>query len=150
MARLGDYVIYFVDEDVIQLDPFRIELQILGFEVDIIQDADEAYSILSMAADDLQLAVIDVMLATGIERTASKFTRSTTRDFLETGLRLLDELVVANPKLFPKRAVFFSTATDPSLVKAIQKSASEYGVEYLDKNKYLSAYDFAKRIKGLI
>jgi hypothetical protein len=143
-------MIYFVDEDVVQLEPFKIELEILGFEVCILQDADEAYEVLCVPNEELELAIIDVMLAADFDIERSRFDRESTRDFLETGLVLLEQLKAVNPENFPRRAMLFSTATNTDLVQAVTQVAATNNIPYLDKNNYVNAWEFGQKVEETI
>ena len=146
-------MIYFVDEDVIQLEPFKIELRIQGYEVENIINADEAFDVLSKTNNDLRLAIIDVMLAADENPGASKYDRAKTRDYLQTGLCLLKDLIEVRPDIFPKRALLFSMASDRKLITEIDKVSKDYKIPFLNKNDYTSAVDFGviidKHIRAL-
>ena len=143
--------IYLVDEDKIQLEPFKVELEFRGYSVEFIKDADEAFLKLSrIGADDVDLVIIDVMLAANINKESSKFNRHETNDFLETGLRLIEKLQKANPTIFPKKAILFSNATDSDLVNAIEKAASTFFIPYLDKRRFQSPLEFGDKIEEIL
>ena len=139
-------MIYFVDEDEVQLEPFKMELEIRGYEVGNIMDADEAYSILTKCQDDLQLAIIDVMLSADTDPNKSRFNRARTKDYLETGLRLVEDLIETRNDLFPEKALLFSMASDPNLLKSIESVSSKHNIPFYDKNKYTSALKFGDDI----
>jgi len=144
-------MIYFVDEDLIQLEAFKVELKILGYKVDSLSDADQAYHVLSKcSSNELDIAIIDVMLAADIDATKSKYNRSRTDDYLQTGLRLLDDLCKINPNVFPKKAMLFSMASDTALLSDITATSEKYNVPFLDKNKYSDALEFGEIINDHI
>ncbi len=84
-------MIYFVDEDMNELEPFAIELMNRGYEVSMIGDADEAFSAL-IDAKAIDAVILDVMLATK-ENGVSQYNAVDTNNFITTGLSLLDDLV---------------------------------------------------------
>lgn len=141
-------MIYFVDEDIRQLKPFRIELEMRGFKVITIANADDAYNILSKV-DDIDLVILDVMLAASTQEN-SRYDRESTNNFLETGITLLKELSKLNNKFFPKKVVLYSMASNRDIVSKIRKTAEEFGIEYLKKKDYLSSYAFGEKIENII
>ncbi|MBP7427866.1 MAG: response regulator transcription factor [Candidatus Hydrogenedentes bacterium] len=143
-------MIYIVDEDVMQLGTLQTELEIRGHTVYIIPDADTAYSVLDQIGDDLELVLIDVMLAASADRLKSRFTRERTDDFMKTGLCLLDDLATVNPNQFPRKAVFFSYASNPNLLKAVDASAKKHNVIHLKKSDYASDLELGVVIEKLI
>lgn len=143
--------IFIVDEDAIQLEPFKVELEIRGFKVEFILDADEAFKALSKVSNDqITLAIIDVMLAVNVKRGLSKFDRIETNDFLKTGLILIEKLAELNPEIFPQKALFFSNATNQELVMSIEEEAEKYQIPYLDKSNYQSPLAFGDIIEEII
>ena len=143
-------MIVIVDEDVKQMDPLKRELQIREFEVELIDDAEDAYSRLAGTGDELDLAIIDIMLRGPGQATSERFTRARTEDFIKTGLYLLEDLIAVNSENFPSKAVLFSTALDEKLVAAIERAAKEYPVEYLPKMDYRSALRLGEKIAGIV
>ncbi len=143
-------MIYFVDEDVMQIETFKIELILMGYEVNNLLDADEAFNVLSKADAKLELAIIDVMLAADIDSERSKYNRDRTEDYLKTGLCLLDDLKNARPDIFPRKAVLFSMASDLQLLQTIRKISMDYGIPFFDKNKFTSAINFGTTIDNYI
>ncbi len=143
--------IFLVDEDKIQLEPFKVEFEYRGYEVVFIKDADDALRELStVVPDDVDLVIIDVMLAANIDPKVSKFSREATNDFLETGLRLIERLSICNPKVFPRKAILFSNATDADLVNAIEEVAGKNKILYLDKRKFQSPMEFGNTVDNMI
>ncbi len=143
--------LYIADEDVIQLDPFKVELELRGYNVKFLKDADEALKVLAiLKSNEISLAVIDVMLSVNIDKDRSEFDRVETNDFLETGLVLIEKLSSLNPDVFPKKSALFSNATDADLVTSIENKASEYGIPYLDKSKFQSPLEFGDTVDNIV
>ncbi len=143
-------MIYIVDEDQVQLRPLAIELQIRGYEVEFLENADRAFHTLSFAGNELEAAIIDVMLATAIDPKESIFSRTETDDFKRTGLVLLRELCMQNPSQFPKKGILFSMAMNPSLVRQIEDEAAQLKIPFLRKMEYASAYQLADAVESCI
>jgi ActR/RegA family two-component response regulator len=144
-------MIYLVDEDVKKLRAFKSELEFRGYEVIRIRDADEAFSALcNVRPADVTLVIVDIMLSANSDISASRFTRESTDNFLETGLVLLDDLVQHNPECFPKLACFLTYATNVGLVAKIDRAASKHGIPLLRKRTFLTAYEFADQIESII
>jgi len=143
--------IYIVDEDAIQLEPFKVELELRDYNVKFLKDADEAYNVLTELPDDeVTLAIIDVMLSVNVDSKVSQFNRIETNDFLETGLILTRKLSNKKPNIFPKKALLFSNATNPELVTSIRNNAEKYKIPYLDKSDYQSPLAFGDRVEDIL
>lgn len=144
-------MIYFVDEDYRKLRALVSELKFSDFEATIIRDADSAFSELSeVEPEDVDLVIIDVMLAAKADENNSKYPRDETDDYHKTGLLLLDDLSQVNPAVFPKKAVYLTHASNGELVSLILASAKKYGIKMLRKKDYDTAYDFGKHIVQII
>lgn len=142
-------MIYFVDEDVSQVRPFATELILRGYEVESIRDADEAFRRLSRLTE-CNLVIIDVMLAVDISAETSRYTRENTIEFTRTGLRLLEDLVVENGALFPRRAILFSMATSREIVAEIERVSGRLGVPFLRKSEFGTPHAFGERIVAFL
>lgn len=137
-------MIYFVDEDKNELEPYVYELEGRGYDCQILRNADRAYDVL-VGATDIQVVVVDVMLATANART-SRFDAISTENFVTTGLKLIEELIANQPQgqnVFPSKAVFFSSARIEQVVSRIEKMSATYNIPYLDKNEFSCTPDFA-------
>ncbi|HWD19121.1 MAG TPA: hypothetical protein VHB20_07565 [Verrucomicrobiae bacterium] len=144
-------MIYFVDEDVAQLRPFRAELIYRGYNVKILTDADLAFATLSGAQPEaIQLAIIDVMLATATDELVSRYSRSDTNNFHQTGLILLEDLVKSNAAVFPKHAVFLTHATNDALFARIKMVADKHNMPLLRKRDFESALAFGDKIQAIL
>lgn len=141
-------MIYMIDEDVIQLRPFALELKIRGYEVVQIDNADEGYRALS-EAKNIELVLVDIMLTTE-DKDVSRYSRESTRDFLNTGLLLLQDLIYVNPTFFPSRAVIFSMSSQEWLVSEIKEISDKHKIPYLRKSEYPSPFKFGNVIDGII
>jgi CheY-like chemotaxis protein len=147
-------MIYFVDDDVNQMRPFREELQANGYEVTELRNADEALDCLKKA-NDIELIIMDVMLGTGPKET-SKFSMEETNGFLTTGLILIDRLtdffsglISSDPLIKHKdlgalknRLVIFSMTHQQEVIKEITKRVEKNNINHLRKSDYADPYDF--------
>ncbi len=144
-------MIYFVDEDYRKLRVLVSELKINGFDAKIIRDADTAFAELSeVDKSNVDLVIIDVMLAAKVNGNTSKYSREQTDDYHKTGLLLLDDLALANPSVFPKYAIYLTHASNDVLVKNISISANKYGIKMLRKKDYDTAYYFGEDVAKII
>jgi len=141
-------VIYLVDEDVLQLRPYASELAFRKYEVAQIDNADDAYIQLA-SANDIQLVVMDIMLATR-DADTSRFRRDATQDFLRTGILLIEDLIRVNPTAFPHRLAIFSMATTVSVVSQIQAMAKQKSIPYFRKRDYPSPFSFVNDLENVI
>lgn len=142
-------MIYFCDEDVNQIKPFVFYLQYKGHNVEILENADLAYQILS-SANDIELALLDVMYAANPNKLSSIFNTAETRDFTITGLILLEKLISVRNDYFPLRAVFFSMVTDPILIETIQATSKKHKINFLRKSEFPTPDSFGERIDTII
>jgi len=141
-------MIYFVDEDVPYAKEFTIPLIMRGYNVEILPNADLAYDALEKAAD-VELAIIDIMLATA-EKQNSRFGADETAGFLKTGLLLMNYLSDRRPNLFPKRFVVLTAAGDAGLLREINGQCRTIGVTVLRKSDFRKPSGLADRIIELI
>ncbi|NYI28218.1 hypothetical protein [Sulfitobacter geojensis] len=123
-------------------------LRLRNRSVDSLPNADIAYETLEKA-NDVELAVIDIMLATE-DKGVSKFSRTETEDFLKTGLLLIDYLANARPDVFPRRFVVLTAASDRKLLKAIRDRCGPRKIEILRKMDYSSPVSLADKIESLL
>lgn len=141
-------MIYFVDEDIRQLRPFKTDLEMRGFEVTILPTADQAFEVL-VNNESIELVILDIMLA-ATTITKSRYDSDTTKDFLTTGLVLLDDLILHDKQNFPRKVALFSMATGNNIVSEIRATAKKHKIEYLRKKEYLSSYKFGEKIEKII
>jgi len=144
-------MIYFVDEDFRKLRALMSELVIRGYDVINIRDADAAYLELSnVNKEDVQLVIIDVMLAANSNQALSRYSRKETDDYHKTGLLLLDDLADSNPRVFPRRAVYLSHASSDALLRKVSSSVRKHNVRFLRKKDYDTAYEFGEQVDEII
>lgn len=142
-------MIYFCDEDVQQIKPFAFEMELRGYSISILEDADKAFIGLSKNMN-IELAIIDVMYAVNVDKEKSRFSRSNTQDFTITGLTLLDDLIVVRPDIFPKRALFFSMGASDNLIRQIRAKSKIHQINFLRKSQFPTPYAFGERIVAIL
>lgn len=141
-------MIYFVDEDVPYAKEFQIPLIMRGYKVDILPNADLAYDALE-SSDNIELAVIDIMLATA-EKEKSRFGADESAGFLKTGLLLMNFLNSKRPEIFPKRFVVLTAAGDAGLLREIESQCRVMGVPVLRKSHFRKPSALAEKLLGLL
>lgn len=138
--------IYFVDEDYLKFVAFIIELEYRGYKVAPISDAGRAFETLSTASD-IELAVVDIMLAGTPGDT--HFGEDRTDGFLTTGLILVEDLSKARPDVFPQRCVLFTNASTSAVLGPAKLLHERTGVPVLRKSDY-SVREFGDAILGFL
>ncbi|MGB2712119.1 MAG: hypothetical protein WBC33_11465 [Conexibacter sp.] len=149
-------MIFFVDEDFHLYDPWIEKMRQKDYAVEPLWNANHAYRRLhAQPREDVELTIIDVMLAVGgmLDAEHEQFSYVRTQGYLETGLRLLDDLVRANPRVYPKRAVLLTNAFGKETLTAAQETRDRYGIELWAKSSFVGeegAQEFADRVDDLI
>lgn len=145
-------MIYFVDEDIHEIELYAIELDNRGYQTVILRNADEAFATIPKAKN-IELIILDVMLATSGGKT-SRYTSFQTDSFVTTGLFLLEELVdqhSSNKCLgIPEKVVLFSAASMVWVVEKINNAKEKHGIHYLDKKEYDDAFQFGEDIEKIL
>lgn len=143
-------MVYFIDEDYRKLKVLVTELKFRGLSSEVIRDADSAYHRLwNVSLEHIDLVIIDVMLSAKASG-ASRYSREKTDDYHKTGLVLLDDLVLANPDVFPKKAVFLTNASSDALYAQVKASAKDYKIECLRKSSFETAFQFGAKITEIV
>jgi hypothetical protein len=139
-------MIYFVDEDELDILDIVEEFRDNGHSVTQLTTADEAFRKLQNA-DDIEFLIIDLMLATDIN--SKMFDAIETDNFTKTGLVLFDKLIAAwggeeseKSLEIRKKSSIFSAATDSTLVDSINAAVGNLGIRYLRKRDYDDSLDF--------
>ncbi len=141
-------MIYIIDEDYNDLQSFAIELKLRNYSVELIRDADAAFEKLK-DAKDIELAIVDVMLATA-SQDESIFSIAETDYFKITGLVLIEKLSIVNKDFFPKKSVLFSHAVTRNLIDKINIFSKENSVPFLSKNIFSNTFNFANEIEKIL
>ena len=123
-------MIFFVDEDVSALGAWLLKLEQRGHSVIEFRNADTAFaSLCSVRPEDVQLVIIDVMLAVSDPET-TRFGAARTDAYLETGLCLLQDLCPQNPAVFPDRAVLLTNTSIAGTFDAAVETSNRFGFRY--------------------
>jgi CheY-like chemotaxis protein len=142
-------MIVIVDEDRSQMRPFALELEFRGYQVENMVDADTALRELR-GRRDLQLVVVDVMLAADYSEIRSEFTAKETEDFKFTGLELATRLL-ATPDEYPsitaQNILIFTMATSAEAKGRINAWCKEHQVEYRAKSECSNPMEFGELVE---
>lgn len=143
-------MIYFVDEDCVAYEAWIAELELRGFSVKPLLSADEAFNLLwNVPLEETELVIIDVMLAVD-DVTDERFSAEATDNYLEAGLRLLENLAAQNKAVFPQRAVLLTNTINETTLAAARKVSADYRVALWDKRDIPSPLVFADRVANAI
>jgi hypothetical protein len=137
-------VIYYVDEE---FNRNRSKIRYLGLKglaVRYLPNAEVAWDAI-YEATDIELIIVDVMLAAG-----SRYGRAETNGFLTTGLSLVADLLQQKTALQPSRILLFSAATRADITSEIQKLVNERGVRYARKTDFDTPQAFASYVQDLV
>lgn len=127
-------MIYFVEEDVPYAKEFSVPLILRGYDVEILPDADTALARLDRATD-IELVVIDIMLATR-DAVNSQFKPDETDGFLLTGLNLMFHLSAKRGDIFPRRFVVLTAASELTISNRLVGVCRNMRVPILRKGDY--------------
>ena len=142
-------MIYIIDEDVKNLKSNIAELKMRGFEAINIPDADEGFKAL-IHASDIELVLIDVMLAVHDNVAKSRYTFENAEEELTTGLQFLDDMISQRPDVFPSNVAIFTCAKEPWLFAKIKKNCEKHDIPLLDKDDFGSTCDFADKVEEIL
>jgi CheY-like chemotaxis protein len=139
--------VYLVDEDASAFRAWIAELESRGMSTQTFWNADDAYEMLSVATEGgLSLVLVDVMLAVE-DASTSRFSVERTDSYLETGLRLVEDLASANPAVFPARAVLLTNSTSEGTLRAARRTGEMLDVPLWLKSTFLSPRDFGDAVE---
>ncbi|MFZ5739403.1 MAG: hypothetical protein ACOY6K_21255 [Pseudomonadota bacterium] len=140
-----DRIALWVDEDERIWAPERRLLTGLGFDVIAIGDASAALAkVQDGILNKVDLIILDVMLLRG--ENDHVFSAEATQDGLTTGLILAREIATLDPKLSPKM-VFFTRATEETLVSLTRATAADLGMHFLAKGPRTQGRNFVNWLK---
>lgn len=143
-------MIYFVDDKAHAVAPWLLDLEDRGYRVSTLKNADAAFvTLCDAAADDVELVIIDVMLAVADPKT-SRFSRERTATYLETGLCLLEDLCPHNAQVFPDRAVLLTNTSNPTTFAAAEETSDRFEVPLWQKSTMYALTDFGDRVEARI
>lgn len=118
-----------------------------GIDVSPIQWAEDAERTL-LNAEDVQLAVVDVML--GQRGGTDRYALHNTFYGLTTGLTLARFLAEHRKEIFPQRLALWTHARNPSVLKQAEALAVEFEIPLLRKGSFRTAKQFADRVEDIL
>jgi len=142
-------MIWFVDEDEIQLKPLRLGLTLHGLSSEQIVNADEALAALDHIAPD-DFIFIDVMLAAAADESQSQFKREETADYKLTGLLLADKILERRKDIRAERLVLMSQAASTAVISAVDAFCRRRGLKWVKKSAYDDPNTFADEIEQML
>jgi hypothetical protein len=127
-------------------EPASINLKMMGFDVeDYIFNPDRAYEELSRERGE-GLAVVDVSLV-GRLKGDGKYTSKSTSGFYLTGVKLMGDLIKANPDKFPAHAMMFTIADPKTKIYSQAKEFCRIHRIPLLEGRDHDGYTFGEAIK---
>lgn len=105
-------MIMMVDDEVRRMDAYRLELQDVGYQVELYKDVDAALEALTANLPHVQLLILDVMMSPG-----RAFRDLDTQDGLRTGERFYEHVRSLNADL---SVIFLTNVSDPSFARKYQ------------------------------
>lgn len=105
-------MIMMVDDEVRRMDAYRLELQDVGYQVELYKDVDTALAALTTNLPQVQLLILDVMMAPG-----RAFRDMDTQDGLRTGERFYEQVRTLSADL---SVIFLTNVSEPSFAKKYQ------------------------------
>jgi len=122
------------------------ELRLRNFAIQTLDNADRAFGELSTARwAAVESVLVDVMLAVGNVE-SGRFSRERTDDYLETGLRLVEDLAVANPAVFPSKAVLLTNTANWATFGAAVTCSKSLQIPLWQKSEFASPLAFAQAV----
>lgn len=139
-------MIYLIDEHFYSMNSWTQALRReTSSEIRPFWSADNAYDELhSVPKAGFELAIVDVMLSV-TDPDSGQFSPMRTHDYHQTGLRLLEDLAIANDSVFPRRAVFLTNAIEETL-RAAESTTAAYGITLWRKTQFESPSHFARTV----
>lgn len=138
-------MIYFVDEDVALTEAWRAAVALKGHEVSPIEWVEDAEEIL-LVADDIDLVVVDVMLAQRAS-TEAYAPHVVPGSGLAVGLTLVERLIAARPDIFPGSVVLWTHVRNESILAQCRSKKNDWAVEFIRKRDYRSPAKFAALVE---
>jgi len=143
-------MIFFIDEDSAAFRAWTSEMRMRKLEVECLWNANQAFrKLCEISPDEVELVIIDVMLAVeDVEDEQFSFER--TYEYRETGLCLLDDLVVQNPEVFPRRAVLLTNTINEKTFREAKKTSKRHDVPLWEKSRISSPVKFGDLVRDQI
>lgn len=146
-------MIYFIDEDDIQLRPFRLELALRDLESELIENADDALKQVERFTSS-DYVFVDVMLAAWPNEEQSAFGREETDGYKTTGLVLVGRMLqaIADQKcaLPTSHIVLMSQAASPTTRSKIDIFAKHHGLRFIPKSQFDDPCMFGEQVEAIV
>ncbi len=127
--------ILFVDENTIEINPFRRLLEARGHQVAQSKSAHAAYDDL-MGGATYDLVVVDIMLAPG-NGTSDRFSSSNTDRRMETGITLVESLISDGCPLPISRLAFFTHVERERTLAKTRRLETEHSILTWQKSDFI-------------
>jgi CheY-like chemotaxis protein len=131
-------MIMMVDDEVRRMDAYRLELTDVGYRVELYKDVDTALSALEANLAQVQLLILDVMMAPG-----KAFQDFDTQDGLRTGERFFEYVRNLSADL---SVVFLTNVSEPNFAKKYQRARH---CKVLRKEDY-QPFELADEVRRII
>ncbi len=131
-------MIMMVDDEVRRMDAYRLELQDVGYQVELYKDVDTALEVLATNLPRVQLLILDVMMSPG-----RAFCDLDTQDGLRTGERFYDHVRTLSADL---SVIFLTNVSDPIFAK---KYLGKRHCKLLRKEDY-QPFELADEVRRII
>lgn len=109
--------ILFIDDELLEIEPYKTLLEMEGFLVEVIENPEEALTIITEKIDSYDLLILDIMMKCG------KYDLKETRYGRRTGLKVLEEIRNITAKL---PIIILTVVEDPIL----KKEAERFGINF--------------------
>lgn len=130
-------MILFVDEEKRIMDSYKLELEIVGYEVVLEHNVDNALQTFQLKLDEISLVILDIMMPPG------NLGVNETNGGLRTGIRLYQEM---RGKSRGHPIVIFTNVSDEEVEKQFRDEANCW---FFRKDKYLP-FELAEEVKKII
>ena len=137
--------IIFIDDDPSHMQPYKVELELRGHTVELIENADDALR--QIPIRDFDLAIVDVMLGTGLR--GSQFDEKETQGFKITGLILAERLILQRG-IPPEKFTFFSMVSSIESKRLIEEYSENLSIPYMYKWQFTTTLDFGDHVEKLL
>lgn len=136
-------MIFIVDEDVIQMSSLKTEFEIRGYDVTIIDNADDAWNTI-ININDIEAIIIDVMLAA--KPSLSRYDCEKTQDYTITGIVLAEDFLLEYHDKYNGKIIYLSHTNENGLLTEIHKSSKKNTIPFFRKRDYTSDLALAENI----
>lgn len=145
----GAFSILFVDENALEINPFRRLLVARGHRADQLFSADQAFLQL-IGGSSHDLIIVDIMLAPGIQK-SERFSSANTGRHMEAGITLVQNLLNEGCPIEPHRFVLFTHIEMKTTLAKAGRLKERYGVQLWHKITFVEEpREFVRRVETTI